>query len=151
MKESDKPKLPSAAPTPQGQQPLDSMYMVLPPAEQKLHLWAQSLPEIDEAENSQREWSAEYSAKWLSTPQAGSLGAIPLVVLTRAQGGYKEGDYDIPAAQLEKERTEGQAKLAKLSSNGRQILVHGGHNMELEAPGDVIDAIRSVVDAVRRR
>lgn len=148
MKESDKPVVPANT-TPQAQQPLDRMYNVLPPDEQKLQLWAQSLPEIDDAENSQREWSGEYFAKWLATPQVGALGAIPLVVLTRAEGGYKDGDYDVPAAQLEKERKEGQAKLALLSTNSRQVMVRSGHNMELEAPDDVTAAVREAVEAVR--
>jgi hypothetical protein len=39
-----------------------------------------------EAENSHREWSGEYFAEWLATPQAGKLGAIPLLVLARAEG-----------------------------------------------------------------
>jgi len=114
-----------------------------------LQLWAQSLPEIDDAENSQREWSGEYFAKWLATPQAKILGALPLIVLTRAEGGYSDGDYDIPAAQLEKERKEGQAKLALLSANSRQVIVNSGHNMDLEAPDAVTAAIREVVEAAR--
>ena len=79
------------------------------------------------------------------------MGAIPLIVLTRAEGGYCEGDYDIPAAQLEQERKEGQAKLALLSANSRQVIVHSGHNMDLEAPDDVTAAIREVVEAVGHR
>ena len=148
MRESDKPAVQGNA-TPPTQQPLDPMYNVLPPAEQKLQLWAQSLPGIDDAENSQRQWSGEYFAKWLAVSQQGSLGKIPLVVLTRAEGGYSDGDYDIPAAQLERERKEGQAKLARLSANSKQIIVHSGHNMHLEAPADVAAAIREVVEAVR--
>jgi pimeloyl-ACP methyl ester carboxylesterase len=148
MKESDKPVVKENT-TQQAQQPLDPMYNVLPPVERKLQLWAQSLPEIEDAENSQREWSGEYFAKWLATPQDGKLGAIPLVVLTRAEGGYSDGDYDIPAAQLEKERKEGQTKLTLLSTNSKQVIVHSGHNMELQAPDDVTAAIREVVEAVR--
>ncbi len=148
MNESDKPVV-RVNTTPQAQQPLDPMYNVLPPAEQKLQLWAQSLTKIEDAENSQREWSGEYFAKWLATPQAGKLGTIPLVVLTRAEGGYSDGVYDIPAAQLEKERKEGQAKLTLLSTNSKQVIVHSGHNMDLEAPDDVTAAIREVVEAVR--
>jgi len=148
MKDSDKPVV-KANRTSQAQQPLDPMYSVLPPVQQKLQLWAQSLPEIEDAENSQREWSGEYFAEWLATPQAGKLGAIPLVVLTRAEGGYNDGDYDIPAAQLEKERKEGQAKLTLLSTNSKQVIVHSGHNMELQAPEDVTAVIREVVEAVR--
>jgi hypothetical protein len=148
MKDSDKPVV-KANTTPRAQQHLDPMYRALPPAQQNLQLWTQSLPEIEDAENSQREWSGEYFAEWLATPQAGRLGAIPLVVLTRAEGGYSDGDYDIPAAQLEKERKEGQAKLTLLSTNSKQVIVRSGHNMELQAPDDVTAAIREVVEAVR--
>lgn len=149
MRESDKPvaREEIAAQTAQS---LDPMYKVLPAEAQKWQLWAQALPEIEDAENSQREWSGEYFAKWLSRPQAGTLGAIPLIVLTRAEGGY-DNNQDVPAVQLEKERKEGQAKLALLSTNSKQIVVHSGHNMELEAPDDVSAAIRSVVEAVRHR
>jgi pimeloyl-ACP methyl ester carboxylesterase len=147
MKESDKPAARGEVAA-EAAQSLDPMYKVLPPDAQKLQLWAQALPEMEDAENSQREWSGEYFAKWLSSPQAGTLGAIPLIVLTRAEGGY-DNNQDIPGAQLEKERTEGQAKLTLLSTNSKQIIVHSGHNMELEAPDDVGNAIRSVVEAVR--
>jgi hypothetical protein len=147
MKASDKPSLRRDA-APEPTQPLDAMYKVLPPDAQKLQLWAQARPEMEDAENSQREWSGEYFAKWLSSPQQGTLGSIPLIVLTRAEGGYDD-DQDVPAPQLEKERKEGQAKLAQLSSNNKQIIVHSGHNMHLEAPDDVTASIRRVVEAVR--
>jgi pimeloyl-ACP methyl ester carboxylesterase len=148
MQDSDKPTLPrSAAPDPQ---PLDAMYKVLTESDQKLQRWAQSQMEIQDAEGSQMEWSGEYFANWMKTSQAGSLGAIPLVVLTRAEGGYGN-DQDVPAVQLEKERKDGQAMLVKLSSNGKQVIVKSGHNMDLEAPGEVTEAIRSVVETVRKK
>lgn len=147
MKESDQP-VAHAIITLQAQQPLDPMYNALSPAEQKLQLWAQSLPQIDDAENSQREWSSEYFAKMLAVQQAGILGSISLIVLSRAEGGY-DNDLDVPAVQLEKEREEGQAKLTLLSTNSKQVIVHSGHNMELQAPDDVTAAIREVVEAVR--
>jgi hypothetical protein len=59
------------------------LYQRLPPAVQKLHLWAEALPHLEDAENSQREWSTEYFAEMHRTNQTGSLGAIPLIVLTR--------------------------------------------------------------------
>jgi len=62
----------------------------------------------------------------------------------------REQVADIPAAQLEKERKEGQAKLLVLSSNSKQVILHSGHNMNLEAPEDVSNAIREVVGAVRK-
>jgi len=51
---------------------------------------------------------------------------------------------------MEKERIEGLAKLVLLSRNSRQVIIHSGHNMNLEAPDDVTKAIREVVEAVRR-
>jgi pimeloyl-ACP methyl ester carboxylesterase len=146
MRESDKP---GALPAPPEQpEPLDPLYNALPEAEQKLQLWAQALPKIADAEMSQMEWSSEYFAKWLVRPQAGSLGATPVIVLTRAEGGYDDS-HDVPGAQMEKERKEGQAMLAKLSTNSKQIIVHSGHNMELEAPAEVSAAIREIVEVVR--
>ena len=103
-------------------------------ADQSLHLWAQNLPEVEDAENSQREWSDQSFARWLADPKAASLGSLPLIVLTRAEGGYSE-DLDVTAAQMEQERKDGQGRLARLSTDSEQIFVHSGHNMELEAPG----------------
>jgi pimeloyl-ACP methyl ester carboxylesterase len=149
MRQSDKPTAHGDVAA-EAARPLDPMYKVLPPDAQRLQLWAQALPEMEDAESSQRQWSGEYFAKWLSKPQVGRLGAIPLIVLTRAEGGY-DNNQDIPAAQLETERKQGQEKLVLLSTNSKQIMVHSGHNMELEAPDDVGAAIRSVVEAVRHR
>ena len=145
---SDKPTV-RAGDLPDQFKHLDSMYKVLPPDQQTMHLWAQGLPGVYDAENSETQWSDEYFAKWLATPQAGVLGAIPSIVLSRVNGGYRDGGSGIPAAQQEKERKEGQAKLVLLSSNSKQVLVHSGHNMHLEAPEDVSNAIREVVRAVR--
>ena len=127
---------------------LDRVYKRLPVREQKLQLWAQGLPSLEDAENSQREWSEVYFAQWLAKPGEGSLGRLPLVVLSRAEGGYTE-DLDVPAAQMEKERKEGQVRLFQLSTNSRQFIIRSGHNMQLEAPEDVSTAIRRVVDAIR--
>jgi hypothetical protein len=40
----------------------------------------------------------------------------------------------VPAAQMEKERKEGQSRLALLSNDHKQVFVYSGHNMDLEAP-----------------
>ncbi len=147
MPASGKPPAPAAS-DPQQPQTLDPMYNVLPPAEQKLQLWAQALPEMQDAENSQREWTPESLAKWHAEPQAGILGSIPIIVLTRPKGGYGD-DLDVPAAQLGQERKDGQATLAKLSSNSKLIIVDSGHNMQLEVPDQVAAVIHEVVAVVR--
>ena len=148
---SDKPVIPVQLSESLANNPpqLDSFYKVLPAEDQKLQLWAQVQPNMYDAENSQREWSSEYFAKWLASSQTGSLGSLPLLVLTRAEGGHAEGQTDVPADRLERERMEGQAKLVQLSSNSKQIIVHSGHNMELEAPKEVVAAIRKMVEAVQ--
>jgi pimeloyl-ACP methyl ester carboxylesterase len=145
---SDKPRLPPTDQIPPPQ-PLEAIYKSLPAGDQSLHLWAQNLPEVEDAENSQREWSDQYFARWLADPHAASLGNLPLIVLTRLEGGYTK-DVDVPAAQMEKERKDGQERLARLSTNSEQIFVNSGHNMELEAPEDVTAVIRRMVEAIRQ-
>jgi pimeloyl-ACP methyl ester carboxylesterase len=121
----------------------------LPAPFQRLHLWAEAQPQLEEAQGSERDWSPEYFARWAATPQEGTLGEIPLVVLTRAQGGYAD-DLDVPAAQLEAERRQRQQQLVRLSGRGRQVIVAAGHDMHLEAPDVVARAIRDLVEAARR-
>jgi len=143
---SDKPgELPPGPPQPI---PLEPVYQNLPAAEQELHLWAQNLALVNMAEDSQRQWSDQTFARWLADPKSASLGRIPLIVLTRLEGGYSE-DLDVPVTQMEQERKEGQERLVELSSNSEQIMVNSGHSMHLEAPADVTAAIRRMVDAVR--
>ncbi len=121
MFDSDK-SVPNRPAAKQSQEPLDSLYDPLPATEKRLQLWAQSLPEINDAENSQRDWSPEYLQKWHDAPQEHILGSIPVAVLSRAHGGYGD-DLDIPAAQMESERLESQHKLALLSTNSKQIFI----------------------------
>jgi hypothetical protein len=98
------------------------------------------------AEDSQKEWSAEYYARWTSTPQAGTLGHIPLLVLTRAKASFS-ASLDVSAEQLEHVRLASQAALLDLSSASTQWLVNAGHNMHLEAP-EIVAA--GILDTVRR-
>ena len=144
LEAADRPVLPAAGTE---AQPLDPMFKALPPAARRLQAWAQALPQMEDAEASQREWSSEYFAKWLN-PQAGTLGAISLLGLTRAEGGYE--DSDVPAAQLERERKARPGDARQVSSNSRQVVLKSGHNMNLEAPEDVTRAVREVVEAARR-
>jgi pimeloyl-ACP methyl ester carboxylesterase len=147
MTVSDKFNPPANDPPPSTN--LEPIYKSLPATDQKLHLWAQGLPALEDAENSQREWSEVYYAKWLAKSPEGSLGTIPLIVLTRKDGGFTE-DLDVPAAQLEQERKDGQAQLARLSNNSTQVVLPCGHNMDLEAPAVVSYSIHRVVNAVRK-
>jgi hypothetical protein len=138
---------PRAAPRPIGA--IAPPYDGLPAAEQRLHLWAESLPSLDDAETSQKDWSAEYMARWAATPQDGVLGDLPLIVLTRAKGGFGDRVGGVPGAELEEERKRLQAGLAKLSHRSEQRVVAGGHNLHLDSPDAVADAIRRVYDLSR--
>lgn len=145
-----RPRAPAAPAGPLPSGPLEPFYDRLPPREQRLHAWAAALPSLDEAETSQKQWSAEYFAKWAAASGKGSLGAMPLIVLTRARGEYGDG-LDVPGAEIERVRLESQRALAELSTVGTQQIIPSGHNMHLEATDAVCDAVQTVVAAVRKR
>jgi pimeloyl-ACP methyl ester carboxylesterase len=76
------------------------------------------------------------------------LGARPLVVLTRGNSGY--GGEPL-AEQRDQERKVHQADLVTLSQNGKQLIAEGsGHQIQIDAPGLVVQAIRDVFDATQR-
>lgn len=86
--------------------------------------------------------------------RAGSLGDRPLIVLTA--GRYDDpGDPALAKAAAEFHEVwvnQLQASLARLSTRGRQIVVpNADHGIAEEAPGVVVDAVRSVVDEIRGR
>jgi pimeloyl-ACP methyl ester carboxylesterase len=143
MLSSDRPDRPNLPAVPITVGNIEPPFDRLPKKEQDLQRWAQQLPELNDAEDSQKEWSTEYMAHLHATPQEGSLGAKPLIVLSRTEGHYGN-DLDVPAAELEADRLRLQARLALLSSEGKLVFVPSGHNMHLEAPDAVADAIKSV-------
>ena len=147
MRDSDRSK--SNAPPPQIPK-LEPPFDRLPPDYQKLQLWAWSQPSLQDAENSEREWSPEYLAEWLKKDQKGSLGNLPVVVLAREKGGFDEG-HGMSAAALETERRQEQGALAALSSRGKLSYVNSGHEMELEAPDVIVDAVDQMVTEWRKR
>jgi pimeloyl-ACP methyl ester carboxylesterase len=89
-----------------------------------------------------------------------SLGDLPLIVLT-ADTSEEEMQAQIPAylksivgpeviKRIYETGRELQQELAGLSSQGKQIMVkQSGHNIMLDQPGAVIDAIREVIGKVR--
>jgi pimeloyl-ACP methyl ester carboxylesterase len=121
----------------------------LPPQAQRLHLWAQAQRSRAAAEENERTWSPEYFANWHAHPESSTLGSIPLIVLTRAQGGFSD-KLDIPAAQQEAERKQNQSRLAALSKYGEQRIVASGEDMQVEAPDAVVQAIQDVLESARK-
>jgi pimeloyl-ACP methyl ester carboxylesterase/quercetin dioxygenase-like cupin family protein len=130
---------------PANAQTLDPPFDRLPPDLQALHLWAQSQRALAASEENERTWSPEYFNRWHDHPESATLGSIPLVVLTREHGGFR--DLDISAARQEEERKTNQRRLAALSSRGEQRIIASGEDMQIEAPDAVVQAIRDVVRA----
>ena len=81
---------------------------------------------------------------------AGSLGDRPLVVLTAGRYWAPPGFEKEAAEYHEIQIHQLQARLARLSTRGRQVVVDAGHAME-ESPDSVIIAVRQVVDEVRSK
>ena len=69
---------------------IEAPYDQLPAAQQKIWLWAMAQSQREDASSSEREWSCEYLARWLKDPPSGSLGSLPLIVMTREKGGYPD-------------------------------------------------------------
>jgi pimeloyl-ACP methyl ester carboxylesterase len=120
----------------------------LPQELQTLHVWAQSQRLLAATEENERTWSPEYFAKWQAHPETATLGSIPLIVLTRQDGGVR--DLDISAAQQESERKVNQSRLAALSTRSEQRMVASGEDMQLESPDAVVQAIRDAVKKAAR-
>lgn len=72
--------------------------------------------------------------------QTGSLGSIPLIVLTEGAATTNDGPNSFGAMQKE---------LVHLSSRGSQMFVEGGHMIQVDHPDAVIDAVLRVVAEVR--
>ena len=118
--------------------------------EQQWQKWAQNQPTFRATVDSEMTWSPEDVQRLYNNKGNPSyrLGSIPLIVLTRAKGGY-EGRPD--SAELEQERLSQQKELSHLSTNSKWIVdKNSGHNIHLEDPQLVIRSIREVVEAMRQ-
>jgi pimeloyl-ACP methyl ester carboxylesterase len=119
-------------------------YDSLPEYAQRVRLWA-----LQQSKNyaDDDDYMAEIAAREYARDQAQEhpLGSVPLIVLTRDKN--KMNDYQGPqAASLVEEHEEQQARMAKLSSRGKQIIVsNAGHQIELEAPETVVAVIHAIV------
>ena len=85
--------------------------------------------------------------------QIETLGQMPLIVLT-AVDQFAALEGQVAAKDVDRLKSvvrELQAELCALSTDGRQVMVGGsGHFIQVDRPHAVVDAIRDVVDAVRR-
>ena len=126
---------------------VDPPFDRLSPTDQIAHAWAASLGKLSKTEDSERTWSPEAMQHLHETNQTNVLHGIPLVVLSRAVAGF--GSTDIAADKLDADWRDNQNKLAALSTDSIHRWVRSGHEIEVEDPSDVVDAIHAVVLAVR--
>jgi pimeloyl-ACP methyl ester carboxylesterase len=121
----------------------------LSPEDQKIQLWAQTQFSYYKAASGEMDWSPEDVADMYKNrgKPAYMLGNIPLIVLSKGHGSYS----DLPdSVGLEKRRLKVQNDLAHLSTNSKHIVdKNSGHNIHLEDPPTVINAIKQVIRAYK--
>ena len=133
---------PAALPAPLDRLPADA---------QSLLRWAETLPVQSMARDAEMEWSPEEAQRMHDARLRNrtSLRDLPLAVLARGEGRFDSG-MSISADSLDRERRALQRDLAKLSTRGTIDFVPGvGHNIHVEAPRVVIDAIRRITTTAR--
>ena len=129
---------------------IDPLFKRFPENIQRRQLWAQSQSTYIPTVQAEMDWSPEDVSDLYQHRNTKEylLGNIPLIVMTKGKGGY-EGRKD--SLQLEKERLAAQQQLAKLSSNSKHVIdMNSGHNIHVEDPKAVIDAIKEVLNAVKK-
>jgi hypothetical protein len=83
------------------------------------------------------------------------LADIPLIVLIAGDkpgtvNDQRKVDAD-PGRKIQMEKRHQKIAQALLSRNGKYLIVQSGHEIHLYEPSWVIEAIREVVDAVRKQ
>lgn len=123
-------------------------YDRLPAGVQQWRLWALAQPSHFVADDDPY-WPDELQTKYAARQSnSASLGALPLIVISRDLDRAEEIEA---GAELNAERRALQENLSELSSKGRLIVAVGsGHHIHLEKPDIVVDAIRRIIDDVRR-
>ena len=96
--------------------------------------------------NSIEESSAEVRAQKIT-----SIGNMPLIVLSAGRQETIPSLSNAENQHLWEEMQAQQSELAALSSDSRQIIAdQSGHNIQLDRPDLVIDAIREMLGAIRK-
>jgi pimeloyl-ACP methyl ester carboxylesterase len=125
----------------------------LPADIQRVRLWALSNPKLFAA--TEDYWAEELQKMYMESSRGEfPLGNRPLVVLI--QSG-KESNTPPQGISIEEwnrisnEKRKQKLGLTRLSHNSKVIIAEeSGHHIQLDAPEIVINAIREVVDAVRK-
>jgi pimeloyl-ACP methyl ester carboxylesterase len=130
---------------------LEPPYNRLPPEARRWHAWARSLPPAFTGGDWADVRDDLIAVRATRGRQPHPFGTIPVVVLSAGKGEF-ENEAEASAAVQKAQHDRGQADLATLSSNGRQITAtSSGHHIHLDEPDLVIEAIRQVIHAVRSK
>ena len=125
----------------------------LPVSTQAMRLWFRSQPPRTAA--GPDFWAEELQAMYVArakTPY--QLGDKPLVVLlAKPNGGNPPPGVSADEwKRINEEKRQQKVDLANLSRNSKLMVAErGGHHIQFDEPHVVTDAVRLVVDAVRRR
>jgi len=129
-----------------GEPKIESPFDRLPKKFQEQRIWAMRQPKFLLADNGPY-WADEFAAMYADSLY--SLGNKPIYVLSNGRDAFsKNTDSAMKAIWLEK--LEQKEKMSNLSSNSKHIITtKSGHEIHLEEPELVINAIKEVIIAVR--
>jgi len=143
---------PQPMPVPSRVEKIEPPFDKLPLEDQRFRLWAQSNGKVA-ASGTKAEVESVQQLRGAHERGGALFGDKPLVVISRATGGYRPIRGIVSQEQadlLERERIEHNQDLLRLSRNSKAIVADkSGHDIHLDQPELVIDSIRSVRDAIR--
>jgi len=129
-----------------GEPKTESPFDRLPKKFQDQRIWAMRQPKVLIADNGAY-WAEEFAALYADSSY--SLGNKPLYVLSSGKDAFsRNADTAMKAIWMEK--LEQKEKMANLSANSKHIITtKSSHEIHLDEPELVINAIREVINAVR--
>lgn len=143
---------PQPTPAPGRIEKIEPPYDKLLLEDQRFRLWAQSLGKVA-ASGTKAEVESTQQLRAAHEHGDALFGDKPLVVISRATGGYRPIRGIVSQEQadlLERERIEHNQDLLRLSRNSKAVVADkSGHDIHLDRPELVIESIRSVRDAIR--
>jgi pimeloyl-ACP methyl ester carboxylesterase len=125
---------------------------VLPPESPDDSVTLKEIRAILASPDTTQDPSVNYSEVYAQMHTANkSLGDLPLIVLTAGKGDWPLDLEPAVASALDQSKLKLHEDIAQLSTNSQHLIISGsGHNIHVEKPEAVIDAIQQVIEAVRK-
>jgi pimeloyl-ACP methyl ester carboxylesterase len=129
-----------------GEPKISSPFNRLPPQFQKQRIWAMRQPKILLADNGSY-WAEEFAEMYADSLY--SLNNKPLYVLSSGRDAFSV-TTDSVARAMWIEKLFQKEKMANLSTNSKHVITtKSGHEIHLEEPELVVNAIKEVIKAAR--